>query len=75
VLEAAAFVAIEDANLRSALYGDPEGRDIWACPPLADGLLVKPGVARERVRALLARHGGRLHGESPVERTSVPDHP
>jgi hypothetical protein len=59
-IEAAVFVGIDDARLRQSLHADPEGSALWAGPPLADGLLVRPGVDLERVHELLARHGARL---------------
>jgi hypothetical protein len=55
------FVAVEDAALRAALFADPDGRDVWAGPPLTEGLLVRAGVHAARVHALLTRHGARVH--------------
>jgi hypothetical protein len=55
------FVAVEDAELRAALFADPDGRDVWLAPPLAEGLLVRAGVHPARVHALLTRHGARVH--------------
>lgn len=54
------FLEIEDAALRQALYADTEGPALFAAPPLAEGLLVRTGVAESRVQALLMRHGARL---------------
>lgn len=54
------FLEIDDEALRQALYGDSEGPGVFAAPPLAEGLLVRPGVAESRVQALLMRHGARL---------------
>ncbi len=61
VTDAVAFVSIDDPVLRLALYNDPAAHDVWASPPLNEGLLVKPGIPRERVYELLTRHGARLH--------------
>jgi hypothetical protein len=59
--KASGFVSVDDAELRHALYIDPEGRDVWAGPPLAEGLLVRAGVPSSKVQALLTRHGARVH--------------
>ena len=61
VTDAVAFVSVDDPALRMALYRDPSAQDVWVAPPLGEGLLVKPGVSRERVYELLTRHGARLH--------------
>jgi len=61
VIEAFAFVEIDDPDLRDALYRDPAARDVWAGPRLAEGLLVRPGISRERLHELLTRHGARMH--------------
>lgn len=63
LLRTSAFVEIEDPQLRKAVYGDPEGKSVWAGPPLSEGLLVKPGVSLTRVQDLLTRHGARLYPE------------
>ncbi|MDB4973693.1 MAG: hypothetical protein JWN48_2034 [Myxococcaceae bacterium] len=55
-----AFLEMEDAALRQALYGDAEGPSVFAAPPLQEGLLIRSGVAESRVHALLMRHGARL---------------
>ncbi len=60
LLRTAAFVAIEDAGLREAVYRDKDAVGLWAAPPLSEGLLVKPGVSAARVHEVLARHGARL---------------
>jgi hypothetical protein len=54
------FLEIDDEPLRQALYADTEGPSVFAAPPLAEGLLVRTGVAESRVQALLMRHGARL---------------
>lgn len=61
VTETFAFVQIDDSDLRDALYRDPAARDVWAGPRLSEGLLVRPGVSRERLHDLLTRHGARMH--------------
>ena len=55
-----AFLAIDDPALRRALYADPEGPQVFAEPPLGEGLLVRAGVGEGRVQSLLMRHGARL---------------
>lgn len=62
-VRASAFIEIEDAALREAIYRDPEATDLWAAPPLAEGLLVKPGASPSRVHSVLTRHGARLYAE------------
>jgi hypothetical protein len=58
---ASGFVFVDDAELRAALYADPDGDAVWAGPPLAEGLLVLPGVSAAKVQLLLTRHGARVH--------------
>jgi hypothetical protein len=55
-----AFLEIDDAALRKALWEDPEGTSVFAAAPLSEGLLVRAGVSDQRVQNLLMRHGGRL---------------
>jgi hypothetical protein len=57
---AAGFVAVDDPQLLSALYADPEGRQLWVGPPLSEGLLVRAGVSEAKLQRLLTRHGARL---------------
>jgi hypothetical protein len=54
------YLEIDDEALRQALYADSEGPSVFASAPLAEGLLVRTGVAESRVQALLMRHGARL---------------
>jgi len=54
------FLEIDDTALKQALYGDSEGPTVFASPPLAEGMLVRSGIAESRVQALLMRHGARL---------------
>jgi hypothetical protein len=54
------FLEVDDAALREALYRDSDGPTVFAAPPLAEGLLVRSGVAESKVQALLTRHGARL---------------
>ncbi len=61
LLRTSAFVAIDDPDLRDAVYRDKDGAGLWAGPPLAEGLLVKPGVSTARVHELLSRHGARIY--------------
>jgi hypothetical protein len=62
-VRASAFLEIEDAALRDAIYRDPEAKGLWAAPPLAEGLLVKPGASASRVHSVLTRHGAKLYAE------------
>jgi hypothetical protein len=57
---AAGFIAVDDPELLRALYNDPEGRGLWAGPPLSEGLLVRAGVSEAKLQRLLTRHGARL---------------
>jgi hypothetical protein len=58
-----AFLEIDDAALRQALWEDPEGSAVFAAAPLSEGLLVRAGVSEQRVQTLLMRHGGRLFSQ------------
>mgnify|MGYP005813861995 CR=1 FL=1 len=62
-IRTSAFVEIDDAALRDAVYRDPDGAGLWAGSPLESGLLVKPGASAARVHELLTRHGARLYTE------------
>jgi hypothetical protein len=55
-----AFLEIDDAALRQALWEDAEGPAVFASAPLSEGLLVRAGISEQRVQAILMRHGGRL---------------
>jgi hypothetical protein len=61
LLRASAFIEIDDAALREAVYRDAEGAALWAAPPFAEGLLVKPGASSAKLHEILTRHGARLY--------------
>ena len=62
------FLAIDDAALRAALYEDAEGPNVFAAPPLSEGLLVRAGISESRVQSLLMRHGARLFRDPQRQR-------
>jgi hypothetical protein len=65
LITSSAFVALDDAAVRDALFRDPEARGFWAAKPLEEGLLVAEGVDLSRVEELLIKRGLRLPQRIP----------
>ncbi len=64
LVEASAFVFIEDPALRDAVLADDEAESLFISSSPPDGLLVRPDASLARVRRVVLRHGGDVHATS-----------